>query len=192
MPTHVCQLATETHCLRDGETLLTRAVGPDDAALLGQFFETLSPQTVYNRFLTPMHRLSRIQLERAALVNAQIDCVLAACVQQDECWIIVGVGRFRCCDADCAELAIVVSDRWHRRGIARLLLQRLTNAARRRGLTWFDSTIDPGNLQLLRFAEAVGFKGDLKYRDGLLQMRTDIRALFPETPVDPVDEHERP
>lgn len=188
----VPQPAARIHQLHDGGEVLVRPVGPSDVALLGDFFEALSPQTVFNRFLTPVVRASRIHLERAARVDPRTDCVLAACVQEDGPWRFAGVGRIRRTGPDAAELAIVVGDRWHRRGIARLLLRDLTEVARTLGLAWFDSTIDPGNLRLIRFAEAVGFKGDLKYRDGVLHMRTDIAALFPEETRDPIDEHDRP
>lgn len=192
MPDRVPQPTPRTHRLHDGEEVLIRTVESADIALLGEFFDTLSPQTVFNRFLTPVHRVSRFHLERAARVDPRTDCILAACVREDGRWRFAGVGRFRRAGRETAELAIVVGDRWHRRGIARLLLRRLTEVARTLGLAWFDSTIDPGNLRLIRFAEAVGFKGDLKYRDGVLHMRTDIAALFPEETRDPIDEHERP
>lgn len=192
MPDLVPQPVPRTQSLRDGEEVLVRPVGPADITMLGDFFETLSPQTVFDRFLTPMHRASRFHLERAARVDPRTDCVLAACVQEDGKWRFAGVGRLRRTGPEAAELAIVVGDRWHRRGIARLLLRHLTEVARSLRLAWFDSTIEPGNLRLIRFAEAVGFKGDMRYRDGVLHMRTDIAALFPEAARDPIDEHERP
>lgn len=184
--------APETCPLADGTDAMVRPLGPDDAPLLAELFAVLSPQSIYNRFLTPLTRISAAQLDRATRVDARVECALAACLRDGDRWRIAGVGRFRCSGPDRAELAIVVGDPWQRRGLARLLLRRLTDTARAMGLAWFDSTIDPCNMKLLRFAEAVGFKGELKYRDGLLHMRTDIAALFPGDATDPIDRHERP
>lgn len=178
--------------LRDGTEALVRPLVAGDVDQLAALFNALSAESVYNRFLTPIARVSPVLLERAARIDDRVECALAACVSDGDTWRIVGVGRFRCSAPGRAELAIVIGDAWQRQGLARLLLRHLTNTARAMGLAWFDSTIDPCNLKLLRFAEAVGFKGALRYRDGLLHMETDISALFPDTPIDPAAQHERP
>jgi len=192
VPRKVPAATPSTARLEDGTETLIRPLHADDAESLGELFAALSPRSIYNRFLSPIVRVSAAQLDRAARIDDRVECGLAACIREDDRWRIAGVGRFRCTGPDRAELAIVVGDPWQRRGIASALLRRLTDTARAVGLAWFDSTIDPTNLQLLRFAEAVGFKGTLCYRDGLLHMQTDIAALFPAAPVDPVEGHERP
>lgn len=192
MPSKVPIPVPMTCRLRDGTEVLVRPLVPGDVDLLAALFDSLSAESIYNRFLTPIARVSPALLERAARIDDRVECALAACVPSGDTWRIAGVGRFRCSAPERAELAIVIGDAWQRRGLARLLLRRLTDTARAMGLAWFDSTIDPCNMKLLRFAEAVGFKGALRYRDGLLHMETDISALFPDTPTDPTTQHERP
>jgi acetyltransferase len=164
-------------------------VGPSDSGLLLELFNTLGSETIYNRFLTPLTRLTADQLRRMTCIDPEVECALATVVADGGRERFTGIGRFRLEDDDSAELAIVIGDPWQRRGHGRMLLARMTGIARDMGLRWFISTIDPGNMKLLRFAEACGFKGRLQYKDGLLRMRTDVMALFPETPGDPIGGH---
>jgi acetyltransferase len=155
-----------------------RPVVPDDAALIAGLFNSLSPESIYNRFLSPMRRASPELLDRATKFDCDVEFALIACIPGPDGCHAIGVGRFKCCGPDRAEAAIVVADAWQRKGLATLILRYLAKAAVQRGIYWFDSTIDPNNKKLLKFAEAVGFKGTTKYCDGLLSMETDVLKLF--------------
>jgi GNAT superfamily N-acetyltransferase len=178
--------------LRDGAPVRLRPLAEDDGPRLVELFECLSPETVYNRFLSPVRHLDESRVRALTHLDPAVECGLAASLFLDGHERLLAVGRFKRVNDTEAEIAIVVGDPWHRLGVGRALLRRMTEVARGMGLMWFWSTIDPGNHRLLRFAEAAGFKGTLKYRDGLLVMRTEIAALFPEGGRDPVDGHPRP
>jgi len=182
----------ETLTAHNNATVHLRAVKEDDAGLIIELFEASSAETVFNRFLAPVARLDDERIRTLTHLESGIDYAIAACIDENGRERIAGVGRFRRISREAAEIAIVVGDPWQRLGIGGMLLRQLTTAAREMNLEWFDSTIDPGNLRLLRFAEACGFKGSLKYQTGLLHMRTDISSLFPEEPHDPIAGHPRP
>jgi acetyltransferase len=169
-----------------------RPVREDDAPRFAEFFDTLSSDTIYNRFLAPLARLDDARLRALTHIEPATECALAACLDEDGRERLVGVGRFRRVSQDVAEIAVLVGDPWQRLGVGRMLLRQLTRIARGLGLKWFDSTIDPGNLRLLRFAEGCGFKGMLKYQNGVLHMRTDVASLCPVEPRDPIEDHPRP
>lgn len=177
---------------RDGLAVRLRPLAEDDGPRLVELFDSLSPETVFARFLSPVRHLDESRLRALTHLDPAVECALAATRVVDGRERLLGVGRFRRSSPTEAEIAIVIGDPWHRLGLGRMLLRRMTEVARGMGLMWFLSTIDPGNLRLLRFAEAVGFKGTMKYRDGLLHMRTEIAALFPDLPTHPVDRHPRP
>lgn len=178
---------------RDGTPIRLRPVREDDGPLFVELFHALSAESIYSRFLAPVARADEVHLRALTHLDPSREYAVAACLDEDGRERIVGVGRFRRVSGDAAELAIVVGDPWHRMGVGRMVLRRLTEEARGLGLRWFNSTIDPSNTRLLRFAEACGFRGSLKYEDGLLNMRTDITALFPAQPQDhPADGHPRP
>lgn len=178
---------TDTPTAKDGLPVRLREIGPDDGPLLEELFRTLSPRSIYNRFLAPIRQLDDHRIHALTHMDPCVEFAVAASREIDGRERLLGVGRCHRVGAEEAELAIVVGDPWQRLGIGRLVLQRIVRHARSLQIRWFLSTVDPNNLPLLRFAEAVGFRGDLRYHGGLLWMRTDVLALFPE----PEDWHRR-
>jgi len=164
---------------KDGLPVHIREVGPSDGPLLEALFRCLSPRSIYNRFLAPVRHLDDGRIHALTHMDPTIEFALAAYRRSERGEYLLGVGRMHRVGPEEAEMAIVVGDAWQRLGIGSLLLREVVRRARDTGIRWFLSTVDPNNLPLLRFAEAVGFKGALHYRDGLLWMRTDVEALFP-------------
>jgi len=58
--------------------LLIRPIRPEDAPLLVEHFESLSPRSVYNRFFTPLKRLSRDMLVRFTQIDYDREIALVA------------------------------------------------------------------------------------------------------------------
>jgi GNAT superfamily N-acetyltransferase len=70
----------------------------------------------------------------------------------------VGVARYIANpDHESAEFAVVVADAWQRRGVARMLMQRLIACARLRGLARLEGTVLRENTNMRKFTEALGF-----------------------------------
>jgi len=164
---------------KDGLPVILREIASGDGPLLEDLFRSLSPQSIYHRFLAPIRELDRDRLHALTHPDPCVEFAVAACREVEGRQRMLGVGRCHRVSASEAELAIVVGDPWQRLGIGGLLLDQVVRRARELGIRWFLSTVDPNNHALLRFAEAVGFLGDIQYRSGLLWMRTDVLALFP-------------
>ncbi|MBP7125146.1 GNAT family N-acetyltransferase [Myxococcota bacterium] len=168
-----------TRIAKDGLPVILREIGPEDGPLLEELFRALSPRSIYNRFLAPIRELDGNRIHALTHLDPCVEFAVTACRVIDGRERMLGVGRCHRVGAEEAELAIVVGDPWQRLGIGRLVLQRMVRRARELGIRWFLSTVDPNNHPLLRFSEAVGFRGDLRYHGGLLWMQTDVQALFP-------------
>jgi acetyltransferase len=71
---------------------------------------------------------------------------------------IVGVARYTANpDGESAEFAIVVADAWQGRGVGRMLMQRLIDCAKRRGLSRLEGAVLRANADMRRFCEGLGF-----------------------------------
>jgi GNAT superfamily N-acetyltransferase len=129
----------------DAPTPLTvRPIRPADAPLLEAGLARLSPQSVYQRFLSPKPRLSRRELRYLTEVDGVMHHALVALDADGD---LVAVGRW-VRDADRpeeAEIAIVVADCLQRRGVGRGLGLALADAACAHGVRRFTATILPGN-----------------------------------------------
>jgi acetyltransferase len=155
---------TTSGVLADGTRIQLRAVRPEDEPWMVQFHRTLSDQSVYFRYFSHLslpQRTEHARLARMCFIDYDREVVLVA-VHDDllsRSPAIVGVGRL--CKAhgkDTAEFAVVVSDRWQRRGIGTMLLQKLVNIGREEHLTRIHGTILGDNVGMRRLCERVGFK----------------------------------
>src|SRR5262249_31408442 len=89
---------------------------------------------------------------------------------------IIAVGRYERLghDSDSAEVAFVVEDAHQGRGIAPVLLERLTAAALDAGITRFEAEVMPGNLAMLRVFTGTGYPVDSRYADGVVHVEFPI------------------
>ena len=138
--------------LRDGSEVELRPLEPDDRERLVRLFYRLSPDSVYRRFLSPLHGPSDPGLDRLVDLDHREREALAA-VFGDE---VVGVARyFRNAETTSADMAVLVEDAWQRRGLAVVLIERLRELARSRGIETFTATILSENRPVIRMVHKV-------------------------------------
>ena len=131
--------------LADGGTVHVRPITPEDGDRLRAMSRRLSPDTVYMRFFS-MITLSDYDVERLTDVDHVDRVALVALVDDD----MVGVGRFtRLPSGTEAEVALVVEDAHQGRHLGPLLLERLTEAARERGIERFTASVLPDNRRMI-------------------------------------------
>lgn len=150
--------------LKDGTPILLRAIRPEDEPLMVSFHETLSDQSVYYRYFTALslkQRTTHARLARLCFIDYDREVAIVA-VHDDRlsgASAIIGVGRLcKSRGGRDAEFAVVVSDRWQRRGVGTLLLQKLVEIGRAERLGGIRGTILGDNQGMRRLCERVGFK----------------------------------
>ena len=150
--------------LADGTPVVIRAIRPEDEPMMVRFHETLSDQSVYYRYFTAMslkQRRCHARLARLCFIDydREIAMVAAHIDSRTGATEILGVGRL--CKSHArneAEFAVVVSDRWQRRGLGTLLLKRLVEIGRAEHLSRISGTVLAENQSMRRVCERVGFK----------------------------------
>jgi GNAT superfamily N-acetyltransferase len=148
----------EEAILNNGTEVLIRPLRTTDDDMLREFHYRLSDVTVYRRYRRPLKSLPRS--ERLKLVDIDYQSQMALIVVQrhelrDE---MLGVARYFVDPATrTAELAFVVRDDWHSKGIGGLLLDRLIAVARRHGLHALDAYCQLDNLPMIDLLLRRGF-----------------------------------
>jgi GNAT superfamily N-acetyltransferase len=129
----------EHAALSDGTPVLLRLLRPTDKQLLRTGFDQLSSESRYARFFTPKTSLNEDELRYLTDIDHEDHVAIGAASERDGEQVGLGVARFiRFADRpEAAEAAIVVVDDAQRKGLGRLLLQRLIAAARERGIQRF-------------------------------------------------------
>lgn len=132
--------------LPKGEPVVIRPIRADDKDLLVDGLRRLSAESIQRRFLTPKQSFSGSELRYLTEINA-VDHVALIAVDPDEPDHMIAVGRFvrLTDDPEAAEIAIVVADDWHGRGLGSLLGGHLVHAARNRGIKRFTATMASEN-----------------------------------------------
>src|SRR3954469_24169433 len=93
----------------------TRPVRPDDEQRLVRMWPRLSPDTIYRRFHSPLHRLPMATVRHLV----QVDHALREAIVAEIGGEVVGVARYDRSpdDPSAAEFAVVVEDAWQGLGL---------------------------------------------------------------------------
>ncbi|HMM66488.1 MAG TPA: GNAT family N-acetyltransferase [Dokdonella sp.] len=145
--------------LSDGTAVTIRAIRHEDAALEREFIERLSPEARRMRFLAQISEPSEQMIDRLTNLDFSHDMALIAIVKQQGQATEVGVARYATgADRTIGECAIAVTDDWQHRGLGTLLMNRLIEVARARGLVKLVSMDDAGNSKMRELAKDLGFQ----------------------------------
>jgi acetyltransferase len=175
---------TDSLPLLYGFDLTVRAIHPEDAMLTGEFLRGLSSESGYQRFLGPPPKPTPEILHRFTHIDYRQEMALVAVVFVGGVETEIGVVRYVVHENGLAcELAIVVADAWQRRGIGRMLLQRLIEHAAAAGLQHVDGYVLATNQAMLNLARSLGFR--VEPVPGDATVRHIIRCCCEEPPCSP-------
>ncbi|VTU21962.1 bifunctional acetate--CoA ligase family protein/GNAT family N-acetyltransferase [Variovorax sp. PBL-E5] len=153
--------------MRGGGAYTVRALHPDDAQMLQDLVQHLSPQSRYFRFVSWFSELPPTMLSRFALIDYDLEMALVAVFKERnaaadgtiaETERIVGVSRYITNpDRSSAEFSLLVADDFNGKGIGSRLMESIIDAAREKGLTELDGLVLTGNAGMLRLMKKLGF-----------------------------------
>jgi acetyltransferase len=143
-----------TERLRDGTTLRLRPLRPEDEPKLHDLAAHMSHEDLRLRFFTPVRGLTHAVAAR--LSQLDYDRELAILAERDG--IALGVAHFFA-DPDKlrAEYAIAVRSDWKGRGVGYLLMTRLIDIARQRGIGELLGEVLRENEPMLQMCRELGF-----------------------------------
>ena len=153
------------------ESVATRRMQPDDSPALETVFAGMSPQSRYQRFLTPTPRLPASM--RRALLDLSDRHV--AFVAQCE-GTAIGIGRYVVTAPGEIEIALDVVDAWQRRGVGRLLLERVVQAAVDAGMHRVVAIVAPDNRAVMGLARAYFPGVRVELRDRMVWLSAALPA----------------
>jgi RimJ/RimL family protein N-acetyltransferase len=148
----------ETVALRDGSEAVIRPLEPDDYERIREVWNGMSAISRRRRFLTPSNSdLTDLDLHYLVDVDhRRHEAMLALAGEADGG--AVGVARYVRTpgDPESAEVAVVVVDDWHRRGLGTALLDRLTERARENGIRRYTAIVSEDNDVVLDALDRAG------------------------------------
>lgn len=162
--------------LPGGEEVLVRPVRLSDEDALKDLFYRLSDESTYQRFM--QFKRSHPHAELLELVSLDYEqnmgLVVTHC-DSNGCEEIIGLSRY---DVDPAtqraDIAFVVRDEWQRRGLGTLLMRRMAEVARARGLAGFSADVLSSNKLMMAIFQKSGLPVRANLEGGCYHLEMDF------------------
>jgi acetyltransferase len=143
--------------LNGPERILIRPVLPQDSDLTLEFFASLSAPARYDRFMSPMRHLPPDLLRRFTEIDYANHLALVAEVFIDQRETVIAEARYVRGETNSAEFAVSVAEPWQGRGLATLMLKKLSCRAAQAGVQRLTGETLAGNVRMLSLARKAGF-----------------------------------
>jgi GNAT superfamily N-acetyltransferase len=142
----------------DGRELRLRNIEPGDVDALKRQFCRLSPEDIRRRFLHAMCELPDPMAQRMCRLDPELETALVLMDETVKPAELRGVGRIYVDQAaNSAEFSVRVEPDWTRVGLGALLMQRLIDDCRRRGLDEIWGYVLLENRPMLNLCKDLGF-----------------------------------
>ncbi|RJO66736.1 MAG: N-acetyltransferase [Myxococcales bacterium] len=147
-----------TWTLADGTKLMLRHIAPADAAREQAFVQGLSAQSSYFRFHGTIKDLSKKELKYFTEPDSRNAVALIVLRGGESGEEEIGVARY-VIDPDRAncEFAIVVADKWQKRGIGTRLMKALISHLQASGVKQISGSVLKSNSAMRKFGKQMGF-----------------------------------
>lgn len=153
--------------LADGTMIEIRQAGPPDLAAVRGLHRGISPDSAYLRFFSISPTAADAVADRICREPDDEHAALLAVLGGE----VVGVASYEPTgEAGVAEIAFVVADHMHRRGVATLLLEHLVSVAERRGVGAFRAETLSQNYDMLRVFADAGLAIERHLANGVVEM----------------------
>ncbi|SHO48297.1 bifunctional acetate--CoA ligase family protein/GNAT family N-acetyltransferase [Desulfopila aestuarii] len=147
--------------LADGRRLLLRPIRPEDETGFQEIFAALSPEEIRMRFLHPMNSLPHKLAARLTQIDyaREMALVLEGPINENDDKTILygGVRIIADPDNEEAEFAILLRKEMTGSGLGPMLMRRIIDYARNRGIGKLFGEVLTDNTPMLRLAAAFGF-----------------------------------
>lgn len=160
--------------LRDGTTATVYVASADDEPGLAAFYKRLSPESRRNRFFTDA-KPGESAIDQMC-DNSDPQKVLTMIVQRysEGESRIIATGSYFAVDANTAEVAVTVEDKFQGKGLGTLLLERLALLAIQHGFTEFKAITHADNKAMLEVFRKSGFPVTERYADGFVTVEFSV------------------
>ncbi len=161
--------------LRNGMSVDLRPVRPDDAPMVDDLFEHLTPDDVHTRFFSTLRTLPRALRARLTQIDYDREMALVATTDNGGAQCLVGMVHLLADpDFETAEFAVMVRSDWQGRGVGHALMQAILAYARSRGLKRMLGVVLNENGRMLGLARSLGCTAVHGQDPGTTEVRLDL------------------
>jgi len=167
-----------TMTIKGERTLFIRPIKPEDAPLLKDLFHTLSAESIYYRFFSPLKTFPEKMIALFTQIDYDRDIALVAIDNTQSTEKMLGVARLMGNPGGMeAEFSVVISDACQGMGIGATLMDFLIAIAKERDMKSIWGLILSENKSMLALARKLGFAISMGPDAGQYEARIDLRSV---------------
>jgi len=161
----------------DGELITIRPAKPVDERRIQEHFYTQDKDDIYSRFFQARTRFVRGDVESMFQIDYVKNLTILAVVGEFGFGKVVAVGEYLLDPAkNIAEIAFSVSKEWQGKGLGKILMKKLSEAARENGISGLMAYTLPRNQGMIKLFKTLPYKTKTLY-DGEV---VELTCMFDE------------
>ncbi len=154
-----------------GESITIRPAKPVDERRIQEHFYNLDKDDIYSRFFQARSRFVRDDLESMFHIDYIKNLTLLAVVGEFGFGKVVAVGEYLLDPArNIAEIAFSVSKEWEGKGLGKIIIQKLSEAARENGISGLVAYTLPRNQGMLKLFKGLPYKTTTEYDGEVVEL----------------------
>ncbi len=165
---------------RTGIPLFLRPVKISDEGLIKGFLYSLSDKSIYTRFFANMIHMPHNILQKYVIIDYSKEILMLAILERQGVEEIVGIGQYIIdSDTHTAAASFLVGDAWQNRGVGIVLLEYLTEIAKKDGLLGFSASVLAENKPMLRLFDRMDFQVEKRIEAGVCELTMGFHKREP-------------
>ena len=153
----------------NGKTVVVRPAKPVDERRIQEHFYNMDPGDIVARFFHAKTRFVRDEIEGVSQIDFIKNLTLVALVGEFGFGRVVGIAEYLLDPANnMAEIAFSVSKEFQHQGLGKILIKKLSLAARDNGIAGLYAYTSPQNQGMIKLFKTVAYRVNTKFEDGML------------------------
>jgi acyl-CoA hydrolase/ribosomal protein S18 acetylase RimI-like enzyme len=162
----------------DGQRVTFRPAKPVDDRLIQEHFYTMDEKDVQTRFFGTRKSFFREDMEELFQVDYIKNLSMVAVTGEIGFEKIIGIGEYALEQGAVAEVAFSVSREWQGKGIASVLLEKITEAARENGFTSLVAYVQPTNTGMIKLFKKLPYKVETIIKEYALVLKCNFEKAL--------------
>jgi RimJ/RimL family protein N-acetyltransferase len=162
----------------DGQQVTFRPTKPVDDRRIQEHFYTMDAKDVQARFFSARRSFYREDMEGIAQVDYIKNLSIVAVTGEVGFEKIIGLGEYVLEKGTVAEIAFSISRQWQGKGIASVLLEKITEAARENGFTSLVAYTLSTNTGMIKLFRKLPYKVEIIYEEGMLVLKCNFEETL--------------
>lgn len=155
----------------DGELITIRPAKPVDERRIQEHFYTQDKDDIYSRFFQARTRFVRGDVESMFQIDYVKNLTLLAVVGEFGFGKVVAVGEYLVDPAkNIAEIAFSVSKEWQGKGLGKVIMKKLSEAARENGISGLMAYTLPRNQGMIKLFKSLPYKTNTVYDGEVVEL----------------------